>query len=73
MMSQPGKQTITIHILLNIEKGKNNEILSVDRIKREKKLFFFQKSHGKWGRETSSKTFYFSKSFIEGKSRSSAA
>ena len=42
MMSQSGKQTITIHILPSVQKSKNKQTVKVDRITRET---FFTKNH----------------------------
>ena len=71
-MSQPGKQRITIHILLNISwiKGNQKEIWSVNRISQEKNSSL--KLCRKWGRDTSSRPlFVFLKRL--GKSKWSAA
>ena len=46
MTSQPGKQTISIHILPNISRSKGNEIWSVKRIQHEKSYIkIFLKNH----------------------------
>ena len=43
MTSQPGKQTITIHILLNISKIKVNQTMKFGQlIESNKKIFFFK-------------------------------
>ena len=44
MASQPGYQTITIHILLNISQSKDNQTMKLDQlIKYVKKNIFLQK------------------------------
>ena len=53
MTSQPGQQTITIHILPNISQSKGNHILKLDWVIEYKNWnIFLQKSCRKWGRET---------------------
>ena len=55
-MSQPGSQTIAIHILPNISQGKDNQTMKfVQLIEYNKINIFLQKLCGKWGRETSSR------------------
>ena len=57
MMSQPGLQTIAIHILPNISQSKNNQTIKCDQlIKYNKRNIFLQKLCGKWGRKTSSRS-----------------
>ena len=75
MTSQPGLQTITIHILPNISRSKSNQIMKFGQlIEYNKIIFFLQKSCRKWGRETSFRLlFVFKKSFLWGKSKCSAA
>ena len=54
-MSQAGGQTITIHIFLNILRGKGNQTMkSGQLIEYNKRTIFLQKSRKKRGRETSS-------------------
>ena len=62
IMSQPGLQTIAIHILSNISQSKNNQTMKlVQLIEHNKRDIFLQKLCGKWGRETSSRPLYFLK------------
>ena len=50
MPSQPGSQTITIHVLLNISRIKGNQIMkSGQLIEYNKRNIFLQKSCRKWG------------------------
>ena len=56
MTSQPGLQTIAIHILLNISQIKDNQAMKLGQlIDYCKRNIFLQKLYGKWGRETSSR------------------
>ena len=75
MTSQPGLQTIPMHILPNISQSKDNQTKKFGQfIKYNKKNIFLQKLCRKWGRETSSRPlFIFSKSLIWGESKWSAA
>ena len=74
-MSQPGSQTIAIHILPNISQGKDNQTMKfVQLIEYNKINIFLQKLCGKWGRETSSRSlFTFWKILERGESEWSAA
>ena len=48
MMSQPGKQTITIHKLPNISRGKGNQTIKFGQlIEQNMKNTFLEKSYGK--------------------------
>ena len=47
MTSQPGKQTIAIHILPNISRSKGNQT-----VKCGQQNIFFEKLHTKWGGKT---------------------
>ena len=75
MTSQPGQQTITIHILPNISRIKGNQTMKVGQlIEYNKKNILLEKSCRKWGRETSPRPlFVFLKSIIQGKSKWSIA
>ena len=75
MTSQPGLQTIAIHILPNISQSKTNQTMKFGQlIEYNKRNIFVQKLGGKWDREISSRPlFIFSKSLIWGKSKWSAA
>ena len=58
-MSQPGSQTIAIHILPNISQSKDNQTLRFDQlIEYKKRNIFLKKLCGKWGRETSSRPLF---------------
>ena len=58
-MSQPGSQTIAIHILPNISQNKDNQTLRFDQlIEYKKRNIFLKKLCGKWGRETSSRPLF---------------
>ena len=60
MMSQPGLQTIAIHILPNISQSKGNQTMKFGQlIEYNKWNIFLQKLWGKWGRETSCRPLFF--------------
>ena len=62
MTSQPGLQTIAIHILPNISQSKGNQTMKFGQlIEYNKRNIFLQKLCRKWGRETSSRPLYFLK------------
>ena len=75
MTSQPGFQTIAIHILPNILQSKDNQTMKFGQlIEYNKRNIFFQKLCGEWGRETSSRSpFIFEKSLKWGESKWSVA
>ena len=75
MTSQPGLQTIAIHILSNISQSKGNETMKFGQlIEYNDRNIFLQELWRKWGNETSFRPLYFSKkSLIWGKSKWSAA
>ena len=53
MTSQPGLQTIAIHILPNISQSKGNQKIKFGQlIEYNKRNIFLQKLWGKYGRET---------------------
>ena len=59
MTSQTGKQTVTIHILLNISRSKYNETMkSGQLIKYNMKNVFREKSYTKFDIETIPRTFF---------------
>ena len=70
MTSQPGLQTIAIH-MPNISKSIGNQKMKFGQlIEYTKKNIFIQKACEKWGRETSSRPlFVFKKSLIWGESK----
>ena len=52
--SQPGKQTIAIHIFPNISRSKSNQTMKLGQlIDYNKRKIFLQKLCRKWGRESS--------------------
>ena len=58
MTSQPGKQTIAIHTLLNISRSKNNQTIKFDKlIEYNMRNIFLEKSYTKCGEETVSRPF----------------
>ena len=62
MTSQPGLQTISIHILHNISQCKGNQTMKFGPlIEYNKRNIFLQKLCRKWGSENSSKPLYFLK------------
>ena len=75
MTSQPGLQTIAVHILPNISQSKGNQTIKFGQlIEYNKRNIFLQKLCGKWSKETSSRPLsFFKKSLILGESRWSAA
>ena len=59
MTSQPGQQTIIIHILLNISRFKDNQTMKFGQlIEYNKRNILLQKSSRKRGRETSSRPLF---------------
>ena len=58
MTSQPGSQTVVIHILSNILRSKHNRIMKFDHlIECNKRNIFLEKSNKKCGGETSPRPF----------------
>ena len=56
MTSQPGLQTIAIHILPNISQSKGNQTMKYGQlIEHSKTNIFNQKLWAKWGSQTSSR------------------
>ena len=50
MASQPGKQTNTIHILLNMSQSKCNQTMRFSQlIEYKKRNIFLNKSYTEWG------------------------
>ena len=63
MTSQTGKQIITIHIMPNISRSKDNEVMRFGQLIEH---YLFQNTYRKGGRETSSRRlFCFSKKLYE--------
>ena len=59
MTSQPGLQTIAIHILPNISQSKGNQTMKVGQLIEYNKInFFLEKLYKKWGKGTSSTPFF---------------
>ena len=75
MTSQPGLQTIAIHVLPNISQRKGNQTIKFGQlVEHNKKHIFLQMLCGKWGRKTSSRPlFIFWKSLIWCESKWSAS
>ena len=58
MMSQPGKQTIVIHVLPNILSNKDNQAIKFSQVREYKmKSIFLEKPYSKYGGETSPRPF----------------
>ena len=58
MTSQPGKQTIAIHLLPNISRSKGNLTMKFGQlIEYNMKNIFVEKSYTKYGGETVSRPF----------------
>ena len=52
-MSQPGSQTVAMHILINISRSKNNQTIKYGKlIEYNMRNNFFEKSYTKCGGET---------------------
>ena len=75
MASQPGLQTIAIHILPNISQSKGNETVKFGQlIGYNKRDILLQKLWRKWAKESSSIPLsFFYKSLIWGENKWSAA
>ena len=59
MMSQPGLQTIAIHIFPNVSQSKGNQTMKFCQlIECNKRNNILQRLFGKWGRETSSGSLF---------------
>ena len=61
MMSQPGWQTMAIHILPNISRSKGNQTLKFGQVIEYNRNIFLPKLRRKWGRKTSSRPLLFFK------------
>ena len=58
MTSQPGKQTISIHILFNISRHKDKQAMEYGQwIEYNMRKTFHEKSYAKYGGETISRPF----------------
>ena len=58
MMSQPGQQTIAVHILLNTSRSKGNQTMKFDQlIEYNKRNIFVEKSYTVCGGETIPRPF----------------
>ena len=58
MTSQPGKQTVIIHILLNISRSKGNQTMKFGQLLQyNMRNIFLEKSHTKCGEETIPRLF----------------
>ena len=59
MTSQPGKQTIAIHILPNISRSKGNQTMKFGQlIEYNMRNIFLEKSYTKCGGEIISRSFF---------------
>ena len=59
MMSQPGEQTIAIHIFPHVSRSKSNQAMKFGQlIECKKRKSFLEKSYTKCGEETSPKPFF---------------
>ena len=68
MMSQNGQQIITIYIVCNDSRCKDNQTVTFDQlIKYSVSNIFIQKSCRKWGRETSSRPLFVSEKSLRSK------
>ena len=68
MTSQPGVQTIAIHILPNISQREGNQTIKFGQlIEYNKRNIFLQKLCQKWGREASSRPLFKSFTWTESK------
>ena len=56
MTSQPGQQTIAMHILPNISRSKGNQTIN-QAIEKNMKAIFLEKPYIKYGGETSPRPF----------------
>ena len=58
MTSQPGKQLISMHVLLNISRRKGNQTMKlIQLIEYNARNIFLEKSYTKCGGETISRSF----------------
>ena len=58
LTSQPGYQTIAMHILLNVLRSKDNQIMQFGQlIERNMRNIFLERSYSKCGGETSPRPF----------------
>ena len=58
MTSQPGKQTIVIHVLPNILRNSDNQAMKFGQLREyNMKNIFLEKPYRKWGGETSLRPF----------------
>ena len=58
MTSQPGLQTIAIHILSNISQSKDNQTMKIEQLIEYNRNIFLQKLCRKEGKETSSRPLF---------------
>ena len=58
-MSQNGQQMFTMHVLLNVSRGKGNQIMKFgELIEYNMTNIFIEKSYTKYGEEASPRPFY---------------
>ena len=72
MTSQPGEQTITIHILSNISRSKDNQTMKLGQvIEYNKRIFFFKdQAENEAGRPVPDLFLFFKKALYEVKASS---
>ena len=58
MTSQPGLQTIAIHILPNISQSEGNQAMKFGQLIEYNRIIFLQKLSRIWGKETSSRPLF---------------
>ena len=61
MTSQPGLQTIAIHILPNISQSEGNQAMKFGQLIEYNRIIFLQKLSRIWGEETSSRPLFIKK------------
>ena len=70
MTPHPGKQTVTLPILLNLSQSKGNQTLKFGQVMEyNQKIFFFLENHAENEAEASSRPLVSLKRFIIGKSK----
>ena len=57
MPSQPGKQTVAIHLLLNISRRKDNQTVKFGQLTEYNRKMFLEKSQTKYWGETIPRPF----------------
>ena len=57
MTSQPGKQTIAIHLMSNISRSKSNQTMKFGHLIKYNMRNIFLEKYTKWGEETIPRPF----------------